>query len=273
MPVKKIFYQSSMPRSGSTLLQNILGQNPKFYVTPTSGVLELIYGARMNYTNNPEFKAQDPDEMKKAFTAFCKGGIEAYFNTLTKKEYVVDKSRGWGHHYAWLNEIFPDPKIVCMVRDLRDVLCSMEKKYLANPDKHHPFVNHETGVGTTTESRMDVWVGSPPIGLALTRIKQMMRDGTDSKVLFIKFEDICLYPDQQMRKIYDHFGVDYFEHDFNKVKQITKEDDEVYGVFGDHEIREKVAPVYSTAKSVLGADICKWIQKTYEWYFDRFEYR
>lgn len=262
-----------MPRSGSTLLQNIIGQNPKFYVTPTSGLLELIYGARLNYTKGPEFRAQDPADMKKAFQAFCKAGMEAYFNALTKKEYIVDKSRGWGIHYKMLNDLFPNPKIVCMVRDLRDVFCSMEKKFQANPDKHQDIVNWETGQGVTTASRIDIWTATPPVGLALNRINQMIREGIDSKVLFIKFEDLCLYPDQQMRKIYDHFEVDYFEHDFNKVKQITKEDDEVYGIFGDHEIREKVAPVHSTAKKVLGVDICKWIEKNFEWYFDRFEYR
>ena len=41
--MEKIFFQSSLPRAGSTLLQNILGQNPNFYVTPTSGVLELLF--------------------------------------------------------------------------------------------------------------------------------------------------------------------------------------------------------------------------------------
>ena len=42
---KKIFFQSSLPRAGSTLLQNVMGQNPDFYVTPTSGVLELLYAS------------------------------------------------------------------------------------------------------------------------------------------------------------------------------------------------------------------------------------
>ncbi len=63
--VKKIFFQSSLPRAGSTLLQNIMGQNPEFYVTPTSGVLELLFGARINYTNGQEFKAQEEELMKK----------------------------------------------------------------------------------------------------------------------------------------------------------------------------------------------------------------
>ena len=75
----KIFYQSSMPRAGSTLLQNILAQNPSFYVTPTSGLLELVFGARVNYTNSPEFKAQDDASMRKAFLAFSRAGMEALF--------------------------------------------------------------------------------------------------------------------------------------------------------------------------------------------------
>ncbi len=41
--MEKLFFQSSLPRAGSTMLQNILAQNPDVYATPTSGVLELIY--------------------------------------------------------------------------------------------------------------------------------------------------------------------------------------------------------------------------------------
>jgi len=127
----KIFYQSSFPRAGSTLLQNILAQNPAFYVTPTSGLLELIFGARLNYTNSPEFKAQDPAAM------------EAYFQALTDKPYAVDKSRGWGVHFDLLQMIFnEEPKVICMVRDLRQILASLEKKFRQNPDKYRAVENH-----------------------------------------------------------------------------------------------------------------------------------
>ena len=69
--VEKIFYQSSLPRAGSTLLQNIMAQNPDIYTTPTSGVLELVFAARGNYTNSPEFIAQDAQLMKDGFLNFC----------------------------------------------------------------------------------------------------------------------------------------------------------------------------------------------------------
>ena len=75
---KKIFFQSSLPRSGSTLFQNIVGQRPDFYVTPTSGVLELLYGARHNFTTSPEFRAQNHDEMSQGFKGFCRGGLEGF---------------------------------------------------------------------------------------------------------------------------------------------------------------------------------------------------
>ena len=118
--MSKIFFQSSLPRSGSTLLQNILGQNPDFYTTPTSGLIELLYRSRNGFSESPEFKAQDEKIMKDAFMGYCSGALEGYFKSITDKKYIVDKSRAWGVNYNFLNEFYPEPKIVCMVRDLRD---------------------------------------------------------------------------------------------------------------------------------------------------------
>ena len=57
--VQKIFHNSSLPRAGSTIIQNILAQNPEIYPTPTSGVFELLNGVRTVYSNSQEFKDQD----------------------------------------------------------------------------------------------------------------------------------------------------------------------------------------------------------------------
>ena len=66
--VKKIFFNASMPRAGSTLLQNVMMQNPDIYSTPTSGVIEFLLQARTIYSSGDAFKAQDAEEMKKGFT-------------------------------------------------------------------------------------------------------------------------------------------------------------------------------------------------------------
>jgi sulfotransferase len=197
----QIFFQSSLPRAGSTLLQNIMGQNPEFYVTPTSGVLELVYAARNNYTNSPEFKAQDQDMMRKGFLSFCRNGVEGFFHAITDKPYILDKSRGWGVHYGFLNSFYPNPKIICMVRDPRAIFASMEKNFRKNQHLDSGLVNHSQMAGTTTEKRIDIWSQSQPVGLAIERLQQMFREGINEKVLFVRFEDLTSSPKSERKNL------------------------------------------------------------------------
>lgn len=271
--MEQIFYQSSLPRSGSTLLQNILAQNPDIYATPTSGVLELIFAARGNYTNSAEFKAQDAELMKNGYQSFCKEGMNAFYNAITDKKYVIDKSRGWGIHYDFLKFIRnEEPKIICMVRDLRDIFASMESNFRKHPEKQSDILDWSKGQGTTVPKRIDIWAQNPPVGLAIERLSEMFRTGIAEKVLFVKFEDLCLYPDTEMMRIYRYLDIPHFQHDFDNIEQVTKEDDEIYGAFGDHVIRTKLEPVTSKAKSLLGKDVTDWIWTNYEWFFKQFRY-
>lgn len=270
--MKNLYFQSSLPRAGSTLLQNIMGQNPDFYVTPTSGVLELVYAARSNYSDSPEFKAQDTELMKKGFLSFCAGGINSYFEAITDKKYVIDKSRGWGVHYDFLNSFYPNPKIVCMIRDPRAIMASMEKNFRKNQHLDSGIVNHAEMTGTTTEKRIDNWVAGPPVGLAMERLYQMVKEGINEKILFIKFENLTSNPEKEIKRIYDFLEVPKFKHDFNNVKQITKEDDEVYGIYGDHNIKSKIEPIKKDYNQVLGTQAANWVKNHYKWFYDTFKY-
>lgn len=270
--VRNLFFQSSLPRAGSTLLQNIMGQNPEFYVTPTSGVLELVYAARNNYTNSPEFKAQDANLMRSGFTSFCREGVLGFFNAVTDKPYVLDKSRGWGIHYGFLNSFYLDPKIICMVRDLRGIYASMEKNFRKNQHKDSGIVNHSQMSGTTTEKRIDVWATGQPVGLAIERLQQIFKEGINKKMLFVRYEDLAQDPTKEMTRIYSYLGVPYFNHDFDNIEQITQEDDSVYGIYGDHAIRKKLEPLPNDYKDVLGVAACNWIKTNYQWFYDEFKY-
>lgn len=273
--VDKIFFQSSMPRSMSTLFSNIIGQNPDFHVTPTDGSLELLFGARANFSSSPEFKAQDSQLMEKAFKGFCIGGMEGYCSSLTDKKYILIKSRGWGVYRGFIETFYPNPKIICMVRDLKDVVASYEKIYRKNQLKHDPIRNDATARGTTIHKRVDEWVHpTNTIGRAVERIFEMIRLGYDDKILFVKAEDLCLRPESEMVRVYDYLGVPYYEHDFDNIPQITVEDDGVYGL-GDglHTTRPKLEMKPSDAKTILGADISELLYKHFQWYYDKFGYK
>jgi sulfotransferase len=126
--------------------------------------------------------------------------------------------------------------------------------------------------GTTVPKRIDIWAQSQPIGLAIERLSELFRLGYAEKILFVKFEDLCLYPETEMTRIYQYLGIPYYNHDFDNIEQVTKEDDEVYGQFGDHVIRKKLEPVQSRAKQLLGKDVTDWIYTNYKWFFDQFRY-
>lgn len=269
--VQKIFFNSSLPRSGSTLFQNIMGQNPQFYVTPTSGLLELVFGARANYTNSPEFQAQDADHMRMAFRAFCRDGVEGFYNALTDRPYVIDKSRGWGYYSDFLDFFYPDPKIICMVRDPRSIFSSMEKNYRKHPDKAK-MANDAEMSNLTTEQRIDTWANSQPVGLALQRLYQIVKEGKDKKMLFIKYEDLTRNPQKELEKVYTYLEIDKYDHDLQNVQQITKEDDEVYGIFGDHNIQKVVEYKNPDYKEILGVNASNWIKQNYAWFYEYFRY-
>jgi len=270
---KQLFFQSSLPRSGSTILQNILAQNSDIYATPTSGVLELIFAARQNYTESAEFKAQNKSLMQTSFLNFCNKGLKGYYDAITDKKYVIDKSRGWGIHYDFLKTVlFDEPKIICMVRDLRDVFASMENNFRKNPEEAKSIVNWAEMRGNTVPKRVDIWVQSPPVGLAIERLQEIIRLGNDKRMLFVKYEDLCLHPETEMTRIYEYLKIPYYKHDFNNVEQTTKEDDSVYGAFGDHVIRNEVKLLPSKAKHLLGKDVCDWLYNNYKWFYDYFKY-
>jgi sulfotransferase len=268
-----IFYQSSMPRAGSTLLQNIIGQNPTFHVTPTSGMIDLMLGARIGYNENQEAKAGDKDMWRNGFYSFCRAGLNAYVANLTNKPYVLDKNRNWAASYPLLVNIYPNPKIIFLVRDLRCIFASMEKKFRANPDIEDGTVNNMNLTGLTTQARVEKWATSHPIGHALPKLYQSLLDKTAKNFIFIRYEDLCTDPEIQLKRIYSYLEVPYFQHNYDYIPQITVEDDTVHGIYGDHTIRNTLSMLPNDSKEILGDYTYEWIYTNFKWYFDTFNYK
>lgn len=270
--VEKIFFNASLPRSGSTLIQNVLMQNPDIYSTPTSGVIDLLLAARSIYSTSDAFKAQDPNEMEKAIRGFCRDGLYGYFNSLTDRPYVIDKSRGWTGNFRFLDFVEPMPKVIVMVRDLRGIFASMEKNFRKNPHKDPNIVNAVELKNMNTDSRMMYFSTTPPIGASLEWLYDSHIQGYDSHFLYIRFEDFTKNPESEIKRIYNYLDIPYFQHDFNNVQQLTKENDVIHGIFGDHQIHNKIEPVVDDAVSILGFHNCDKLKQHYSWYFNKFNY-
>ncbi len=271
--VKKVFFNASLPRAGSTLLQNVLMQNPEIYSTPTSGVVEFLLNARSIYSTGDAFKAQDQTEMTKAFHSFCVNGLYGYFNALTDRPYVIDKSRAWLGNFRFANFIQPGSKAIVMVRDLRGIFASMEKNYRKNPHKDPQIVNGIELKNMTADTRLQHFSVAPPVGPALEWLYDAVQQGYDQHMLFIRFEDFTRDPETEIKRVYNYLELPYFQHDFDNVEQLTHENDVIHGIFGDHQIQPKVQPLVEDYTSILGFHNCDKIKQHYAWFYNRFNYQ
>ena len=271
--VKQIFFNASLPRSGSTLLQNVMMQNPEIYSTPTSGVVEFLLQARSIYTSGDAFRAQDPEVMKKGFKGFCREGMYGFFNAITDRPYVIDKSRSWTGNWRFLDFFEQQPKVIVMVRDLRSVFSSMEKNFRKNPDKDPGVVNGAELKNMTPDSRMIHFSISPPVGPSIEWLKDVIQQKLDHKILFIRFEDFSQNPENEIKRIYEYLNIPYFKHNFKNIEQLTHENDVIHGIFGDHKIKPEIKPVKDDFIEILGENNCNAIVQNFTWFFEKFNYK
>lgn len=270
MEEKRIVFNSSLPRSGSTLLQNILAQNPRIYASPTSGLLELLFTSRAHFSRLPEFHAQDQELMRRAFRGYCRGALTGFYEALTDKPLCVDKNRSWLHLYNWLSVFYPNPKILVCIRDLRAILSSMEKLFRAKRDLVDPLDTAERPQMVTITARVSTWLSSLPVGIAVQRLIEAIETDTVARCQVVRFEDLTSRPQETMRRVYQYLEEPYFEHDFDHVAQVTQENDWEAGIYGDHQVRQKVALVPLDYNDVLGKERCEQVKALHRLFYSRF---
>jgi sulfotransferase len=270
--IQKVFFNASLPRAGSTLLQNVLMQNPEIYSSPTSGVIELLLAARTIYSNGDAFRAQDQKQMELGMQGYLRSGLYGFYGNITDRPYAIDKSRAWIGNWRFLNFVEPNPKIICMVRDLRAVFASMEKNFRKNPHKDPGLVDASKLQNMSTDSRMMHFSTTPPIGPTLEWLYDAITQGLDKNILFIRFEDFTKNPENEMRRVYNYLELPYYQHDFDNVEQLTNENDTIHGIFGDHKIKNKIEPQVDDYNDILGFHNSDKLKQHYSWFFTKFNY-
>ena len=172
---KTIHFVSGLPRTGSTLLMNILAQHPRVHSTATSGLHEIGYIARQ-FSATEEFKTiPNPEDGETLFYDYVKGGCENAFNRLTDRPVVVDKCRSWVGHLDMLFAIWPNAKVLIPVRDMRGILSSFENKWRKHPFPFTGVEKQNPQNWTTVEKRAQGWLNTPPLGIAVERLSDAVK--------------------------------------------------------------------------------------------------
>lgn len=259
--MKKIYFVAGLPRSGSTMIQCILRQNPQVHAEPVSSLCTLFNNVYANWDNiesNKEYKNE------KAKLNILVGMLQNYHASSTKP-IIFDKDRMWVSRIGLLEAVLgQEVKILCPVRNPAEILASFEKLRKNNPLNLLPS---EMGAEGATIAGRCLYYASPngPLGIAHAMIKDAITMGYLDRLLFIDYNRFCNSPKSQTKRIYDFFELPSFDHDYENISQEESYNDLSHNFPGLHKIKSKLDKTTVNCVQYLGLNLYEQYNREIFW--------
>ena len=259
--MKTFYFMAGLPRSGSTLLSSILNQNPRFYSGPSSPVLGVMYAVEENFTTNELYTGYPkPDQVIEII-----GSIPHHFYSDVEKPVVFDKNRAWTARVPYIEQyIKQQAKILVPVRRVDEILTSVLSMIHRNPfQEGQDRINFVDEYLVKTNQPINDYNRCmhllSPDGIvyeSLNAVKVGLDENMRDKMHFVDYNDMVSNPEQVMEDIYDFLGEEYYEHTFDGLSNIHRENDlNTYGLGDMHEVHSKLEKTSSSPESVLPKEI------------------
>jgi sulfotransferase len=252
---------AGLPRSGSSVLSAILNQNPKFYSGPSSPVLSTMLVVENHFHSDELFMGYPKiKEGKKIISS-----IPYQYYSDIKKPIIFDKNRAWTSKIEYINGYLEqDPKIICPVRNIDEILTSLIMLIRRNPFKEgQPRINFideqlvKLNIPINDDNRCE-FIASPDgiLGQSLSSIYTAISNGYKNNLYFVEYEDLIQNPEKTIKEIYSFLGENYFEHTFSGLKNNHREKDlEIYGLEDMHKVRPEIISESKDPVSILSKKI------------------
>lgn len=270
----KLIPMCGLPRTGSTLFVNVLGQNPDITISPDSLLGPLLANIQnfMGETiSESQFRSDKTYEMYKNF---CVEGSNGWINSISNTQFYVDKCRSWGINLDLTFNLFSDIKIIFTVRDLRGIISSLDKiaRGTLLRTREHFYYEEDfdfNDVNLMTH-RVEKFFDEQMVNRPLLSLKELFEVKGEylSQIKFVKYEDVINNTNQVLDDVYDFLDIPRYQHDLNDIQQGYYHDC-IYLPFGHHKIKNKITPKEQNYDK-LPDYIQERIINKYEWYYDYF---
>jgi sulfotransferase len=247
---------AGLPRSGSTLLKSIINQNPDIHTEPVSPVLELTYYNNKYYADSEQYNSYPkPKSAHKVVSSI----IDNYYFDV-EKPIVIDHCRAWSNNIEMLKTfITPNPKIICPVRNIIEVLTSFITMIHRNSDQQS-FIDEaliEKGLPVNDDNRCHFLMSKDGIvEQALWAQSQAFIRGDDKKHLYmVEYDDLIDRPEETMEGIYEFLELDYYSHDFNCISNNHRESENLWNLKDMHHVRQRLEKKSKNPEDILSDDI------------------
>lgn len=263
-----------LPRSGSTLLVNLLNQHPDIFASPDSLLSSQLISARDHLSSTIMHSQYNSDLSYELFHNFCKYGSYSWMKTLTDKEVFLDKSRQWIHVFDLVDNIFPETKFIFCIRDLRGMYSSMLKaqKKTAIQYKHDYLLgdqDYDYRKENIENIKLEKLFDFSMINGVLIVIKELLDCRMlNENQLFIRYEDLVTNPRTTLNSIYDFLGLKKINNNLDNIDQIPYNDC-TFLPYGNHKIKNRLVE-FDPWKFNISEEIEEKIIQDNDWYYAEF---
>lgn len=274
--MKTIHFCGGMPRAGSTVLMNILQQHPKIFTTGTCALSDLIqHHVLVKSRFREQFQAMSVEQADRALHGFVMGGVQGWFGGLTNKPIVISKNRNWSGVF----HMFKDSKYIVMIRDLRDIIESVEKLNSKTLALHTVDTqSHSIVYGMSENEKLNYYLkGNNAIAVTLyTEIPRMMEwfKKDPSRVMFVRYEDLTKDPVYILNKINSFIGLPselWYTYNLDNIQQseLYEHDNAYFCERTSHTVMPQFQQ-YKDPKRTLSDSFHNTVMKHTSWYYEAF---
>lgn len=267
---KKIIYVTGLPRSGSTLLCQLLGHHPAIYSTGHSSPMAHALDTLRHALSNDDFLLSQMDNnfelgyarLRNAYRGFINGWLGE-----SERPAVVDKNRAWLGMIETVADLDPDFRMLVCVRDLGQVWGSIEAQ-------HRRTILLDTGdrsAGLTPQGRAarvfnEGGLAAVPLGsifALLNEVPAALRE----RVLFVRFDRLVHHTAHTMNEIFAFYDLPAAAIDPANLQVKPAENDSYYRFKFPHKTH---ASVHEPQIHEVPEPIINGLKNQYRWYYEAF---
>jgi sulfotransferase len=260
---------AGLPRSGSTLLCQLLGEHPQIHSEGHSSPLcSALLRLRHGISDDDFFLSQldvDFDRGYAHLKSATRGFVRGWYHDCTKP-LVVDKNRGWLRNFEYLLAVEPEAKLLVCVRELGQVYGSIEAQHQRTilidfPDH---TANHDRYNRADVLFAKDGVIGNP---LRAIEAVQDLAVSIQQRIHLVVFERLVRDPVAAMADVYKFLDIEPEKFDPKKLRVRPHESDSHYRHKYPH---RQYASIEAPLRHAIPNRIQTEIEKTYAWYYDNF---
>jgi sulfotransferase len=266
MPGKSIIFVTGLPRSGSTLLCQLLAQHPDVHSTALSSPLcHALDTLRRRLSDDPFLLAQldaDFDAAYARLTSAFRGFLQGWF-AAASQPWAVDKNRGWLSMVETVHHLDPDFRMLVCVRELAQIYGSIESQHQKTILLDFP----DHLADRSRYARADaLFAPKGVIGKPLRALQSVhdLDEGIRQRLFYVVFEDLMREPRRVLRDVFEWLGVRPLEIDLGRLDLRPPESDSHYRFKYPHRVRASFEPPPQHHEPER---IVREIRNNYGWYY------